>query len=58
LAAELKAAGFPAYVEPEAAGSPWHRVRVGRYATRAAVEKVLVRLEKRRSEKLWVIRER
>jgi hypothetical protein len=58
LASELKAAGFPAYVEPEAAESPWHRVRVGRYATRAAVEKVLVRLEKRRGEKLWVIRER
>jgi hypothetical protein len=58
LAGELKAAGFPAYLEPEAAESPWHRVRVGRYATRAAVEKVLLRLEKRLGEKLWVIRER
>ena len=58
LAGELKAAGFPAYVEPAAAEGVWHRVRVGRYATRAAVEKILVQLEKRRGEKLWVIRER
>lgn len=60
LARELKVAGFPAYVvEPAGADSDsLYRVRVGHFARRAAVEQILVRLEKRRAEKLWVIRER
>jgi len=46
-------------VEPAGADSDsLYRVRVGHFARRAAVEQILVRLEKRRAEKLWVIRER
>jgi len=45
-------------VEPGGAESDrLYRVRVGHYATRAAVEKIRVQLEKRLAERLWVIRE-
>lgn len=60
LVTELKAAGYPAYLVEPAAGdaSGFYRIRVGRFNTRGAVNKVLPALEKRRGEKLWVIRER
>jgi cell division septation protein DedD len=56
LVAELKAAGFAAYlVEPSAADRRGpYRVRVGRYATRAAASQMAVRLASERGTKLWV----
>ncbi len=60
LARKLTIAAFPAYVVEPGAPDPdrLYRVRVGPYATRVAVDKVRIRLEKRLGERLWVIRER
>ena len=57
---ELKRAGVAAYVVMPRADDPdgLYRVRVGPYASRAAANRVLVKLEKLRGEKLWVTRER
>jgi cell division septation protein DedD len=57
LVQELKAAGFPAFVVEPGAADPQapYRIRVGPYATRAAVDKALAALEQKRGEKLWVI---
>jgi hypothetical protein len=55
----LKALGYPSYImEPGTETDGLHRVRVGPYASRTAVEKALPGLEKRLGEKLWVITER
>ena len=60
LAAELTKAGVPASVLMPQADDPdgLYRVRVGPYATRAAANRVLLKLEKLRGEKLWLIRAR
>ncbi len=58
IVAELKRAGFPAFlVEPPPSDPDGpYRIRVGQYDTRAAAQRVVDTLEKRRGEKLWVIR--
>jgi cell division septation protein DedD len=60
LVAELKKAGVAAFVVVPPADEPdgLYRVRVGPYATRAAANRVLLKLEKLRGEKLWLIRAR
>jgi SPOR domain len=57
---ELRAAGFPAYLvqPPSADPDAPYRVRVGSYGSRTAAEDDARVLEKRRGQKLWVIRER
>jgi cell division septation protein DedD len=60
LVAELKKAGVNAFIvmpAPESADA-LYRVRVGPYASRAAAQRVLVKLEKLRGEKLWLTRAR
>lgn len=58
LAGELRAAGHDAYVIRPSDEDPngLYRVRVGRFASRAAAEKVIQTLEAMRGEKLWIIR--
>ena len=57
LTDELKRAGFAAYlVTPPAGGDGLYRIRVGTYATRAAAQRMVVRLEKRLGLKLWITR--
>jgi cell division septation protein DedD len=60
MAGELMATGLPAYlvVPPAADPDAPYKVRVGPYTTRAAAEKTAAALERRRGEKLWVMRER
>jgi hypothetical protein len=59
LAAELKRAGFDAYVvAPAAGGDALHRVRVGRYTTRAAAQRTVARLERLLGLKMWITRAR
>jgi cell division septation protein DedD len=60
IAGELMATGLPAYLVIPPASDPDapYKVRVGPYATRDAAEKTAGILEKRRGEKLWVMRER
>ena len=58
LAEELRKAGHDAYVIRPSDEDPdgLYRVRVGRFASRAAAEKVIQTLEAIRGEKLWIIR--
>jgi DedD protein len=60
LVAELKRAGYAAYVVLPPPDDPngLHRVRVGRYASRALAARTATRLERLRGEKLWVTKER
>ena len=60
LVAELKKSGVGAFIVMPAANGPdgLYRVRVGPYATRAAAQRVLLKLEKLRGEKLWLTRAR
>ena len=57
LTASLTAAGYAAYIVKPAVHDGPFRVRVGGFATRAEAERVKVRLEKERGEKLWIVRE-
>ena len=60
LVAELKRAGYAAYVvlPPPDGPNGLHRVRVGRYTSRALAARTATRLEQLRGEKLWVTKER
>ena len=59
LVSELKGAGFDAYlVAPAAGGDGLYRVRVGRYASRAAAQRTVVRLERLLGLKMWITRAR
>lgn len=60
MAGRLSRLGFPAYVvEPSAADPDGpYRVRVGKYASRAAADQALAALQRRHGDKLWVVRER
>ena len=59
LVRELTADGYAAYLVPPGAADPDgpYKVRIGRYATRAAAEEAAAALERLRGEKLWVIRD-
>jgi cell division septation protein DedD len=59
LVTELKGAGFDAYlVAPAAGGDGLYRVRVGRYASRAAAQRTVARLERLLGLKMWITRAR
>jgi cell division septation protein DedD len=60
LVEELRREGFSAYLVVPPVSDPGapYRVRVGLYDTHAAAEKEARAIEKRRGEKVWVIRER
>lgn len=59
LMKELKSAGLKAYVShPGPADPAPYRIRVGPFTTRAAADKAMAEIEKRRGQKVWVVRER
>jgi len=60
IVADLKAAGFAAYLVAPPASAPDdpYRIRVGRYTSRVAAQQTVTQLEKKLGEKLWVTRAR
>ncbi len=54
-AQELSSAGFDSYVmDIEVDGQEWHRVRVGRYATRSEARAAIAKLSEQIPDGLWI----